>query len=288
MRSLAQFAMRGPVQASGLAALTTAVPLLFWIGASVVGLVILRMGIGQGMMVGLWALLPALGWSYFAQDPSALAVLLQVLVMATILRVSVSWEKALIGGGLVAIVSGLASPLLFPELLDQLATAGERVYEQLASQSGGELTPGSTEGLRYTMNASMIGAFYVTGVLLTMLARRWQAVLFNPGGFRQEFYGFRLSPVVAGLCALAVLAAQQLGPSLALVGWAGAIPLAVAGLAMVHCIVAQRGMSKGWLVAGYTALVLLSPALFLLLLMMAFVDSWLDFRKRIKPSGPAE
>lgn len=107
MRALAQFVMRGPLQASAVAAVTTAVPLLFWIGAAVVGLVILRLGISQGLNIGLWALLPALGWSWFGQDPTALAVLLQVMLMASVLRTTLSWERALLGGAFWRLSPGL-------------------------------------------------------------------------------------------------------------------------------------------------------------------------------------
>ena len=80
MRALAQYVMRGPMQAGGVAAVATALPLLFWIGAAVIGLVILRLGIRQGLNIGLWAVLPALGWATFGQDPTALVVLLQVML----------------------------------------------------------------------------------------------------------------------------------------------------------------------------------------------------------------
>ena len=63
MRALAQYVMRGPLQAGGVAAVTTAVPLLFWIGAAVTGLVVLRLGIRQGLNIGLWALIPAMSSS---------------------------------------------------------------------------------------------------------------------------------------------------------------------------------------------------------------------------------
>ena len=84
MRALAQYVMRGPMQAGGVAAVATALPLLFWIGAAVIGLVILRLGIRQGLNIGLWAVLPALGWATFGQDPTALVVLLQVVAQAYI------------------------------------------------------------------------------------------------------------------------------------------------------------------------------------------------------------
>jgi hypothetical protein len=43
-----------------------------------------------------------------------------------------------------------------------------------------------------------------------------------------------------------------------------------------------------WLVMFYIALLLLGPSLMMLLLVLAFVDSWLDIRRRIKPDGSAE
>jgi hypothetical protein len=47
-------------------------------------------------------------------------------------------------------------------------------------------------------------------------------------------------------------------------------------------------LSGNWLAMFYLALVLLGPSLMLLLLVLAFVDSWLDIRGRIQPAGPAE
>src|SRR5690554_7003697 len=120
MRALAQYVMRGPMQAGGVAAVATALPLLFWIGAAVIGLVILRLGIRQGLNIGLWAVLPALGWATFGQDPTALVVLLQVMLMASILRTSLSWERALMSGAFLMILTGLMMPLMYPALLDEL------------------------------------------------------------------------------------------------------------------------------------------------------------------------
>ena len=114
MRALAQYVMRGPMQAGGVAAVATALPLLFWIGAAVIGLVILRLGIRQGLNIGLWAVLPALGWATFGQDPTALVVLLQVMLMASILRTSLSWERALLSGAFLMILTGLMMPLMYP------------------------------------------------------------------------------------------------------------------------------------------------------------------------------
>ncbi|WP_166269244.1 hypothetical protein [Marinobacter caseinilyticus] len=288
MRALAQFVMRGPLQAAGVAAVTTAIPLLFWIGSAVIGLVILRLGLSQGLSIGLWALLPALGWSWFGQDPTALVVLLEVALMATVIRTTLSWEKALLAGSGLALVTGWLLPVLYPGLLNQLVEAGVSFYQQydpdVAREMGGKLEP----VIRKTMNASMAGTFLFAGVVLTMLARSWQAGLYNPGGFRKEFHALRLSGPVAIACVVAMFAGPVLGLNSVLVAWVAGLPLVVAAIALVHGLVGLKGMGVQWLVMFYIALLLLGPSLLLLLLVVAFVDSWLDIRGRIKPSKPAE
>ncbi len=288
MRALAQFVMRGPLQASAVAAVTTAVPLLFWIGAAVVGLVILRLGISQGLNIGLWALLPALGWSWFGQDPTALAVLLQVMLMASVLRTTLSWERALLGGSFLAIVTGLMLPVIYPGLLDDLVQAGVSFYEQYNADVARTLGEDLEQVIRDTMNASMAGTYFATGIGMTMLARSWQAGLYNPGGFRTEFHALKLSPAVAVVCAVTMVIGPVLGLNAMLLVWVAGTPLFLASLALTHGIVGRKKLSGQWLVLFYIALVLLGPSLMILLVVLAFVDSWLDIRKRITPAGPAE
>ncbi|TNE96843.1 MAG: hypothetical protein EP328_07380, partial [Gammaproteobacteria bacterium] len=142
--------------------------------------------------------------------------------------------------------------------------------------------------IRDTMNASMAGTYLATGIGMTMLARAWQAGLYNPGGFRKEFHALKLSPAVAVVCAVTMVIGPMLGLNSMLLVWAAGTPLFMASVALVHGIVGRRNMSGQWLVLFYIALVLLGPTLMILLVVLAFVDSWLDIRRRIKPAGPAE
>ena len=288
MRALAQYVMRGPLQAGGVAAVTTAVPLLFWIGAAVIGLVILRLGIRQGLNIGLWALIPALGWAVYGQDPTSLVVLLQVMLMASILRTTLAWEKALLSGAFLAILSGLMLPVMYPALLNDLVQTGVSFYEQYNAEVARSLGSDLELIIRDTMNASMAGTYFATAVGMTMLARAWQAGLYNPGGFRKEFHALRLSPAIAVVCALTMVIGPVLGLNSMLLAWAAGTPLFIAALGLVHGVVGRKQLSGNWLAMFYLALVLLGPSLMLLLLVLAFVDSWLDIRGRIQPAGPAE
>ncbi|EBA01177.1 hypothetical protein [Marinobacter sp. ELB17] len=288
MRALAQFVMRGPLQASVVAALTTAIPLLFWVGAAVVGLVILRLGIRQGLNVGLWALLPALGWSWFGQDPTALAVLLEVMLMTALLRVTSSWDKALCGGTFLAIVTGLVLPQLYPGLMDILVQTGVQFYEQYNAEVAQALGSNLESVIRQTMSASMAGTYLALAIGMTLLARGWQAALYNPGGLRTEFHGLRLSPIFAVVFAVTMVIGPVLGLNTVLLAWAAGTPLFLAGLALIHGVVARKKLNRQWLVMFYVALVLLGPSLMILLVVLAFVDSWLNIRGRINPPGPVE
>jgi hypothetical protein len=280
--------MRGPLQAGGVAAVTTAVPLLFWVGAAVAGLVFLRLGLQRGLNIALFALVPALAWATMGQDPTALVVLLQTLLMSSMLRATLSWEKALLSGAFLAIVTGLMLPVIYPALLNDLVQAGVGFYEQYNAEVARDLGSELEQIIRDTMNASMAGTYFATAVGMTMLARAWQAGLYNPGGFRKEFHGLRLSPAIAVVCAVTMVVGPILGLNAMLLAWAAGTPLLVAGLGLVHGVFARKRWSGHWLATFYVALVLLGPNLLTLVMVLAFVDSWLDIRGRMKPVGPAE
>jgi hypothetical protein len=68
MRALAEFIMRGRVQATFVVVISAVLPLLFWLSAAAGSLVLLRRGSGRfiGHRLGL---LPAMVWWYLG-DPS--------------------------------------------------------------------------------------------------------------------------------------------------------------------------------------------------------------------------
>src|SRR5690606_12926604 len=121
------------------------------------------------------------------------------------------------------------------------------------------------------------GAYHAIAVLLClMLARWWQALLYNPGGFGQEFRALRFDPrVMLTLLALIVLGLLGAGPD----GWVPllSIPPLVGGVAVVHALVAQRSLGGHWLALGYLTLALMYP----LVIMLGLMDSVFDLRKRI-------
>src|SRR5690606_8771122 len=288
MRALAQYVMRGPMQAGGVAVVTATVPLLFWIGAAVVALVIMRLGIRQGLTIGFWAIMPALGWATYGQNPTALVVLLQTMLMASVFSASLSWENALLSGAFLTILSGLMLTVMYPALLDERVQIGVEFYEQYNAEVVQSLGSDLELIIRSAMSASMAGTSFALGIGMGMLARAWQGGVYNPGGFQKEFHAIRLSPAIAVVCAVTMVSGPMLGLNPVLLAWAAGTPLFVAALALVHGVVGRKQWSGQALIAFYVVLGLFGLNLMMLLLVLAFVDSWLDIRGRTTPAGPAE
>ena len=128
---------------------------------------------------------------------------------------------------------------------------------------------------------SVIGAVYMfLAVLLLMMARWMQALLFNPGGFRLEFHSLRIERHVA----LGLIAVLLLAGSGAIVPEAWTLyflmPLVFAGIALIHAVVAIRKLPVMLLATFYILLML--PAAVQLVVLLALLDSWFDFRSRLQ------
>lgn len=282
MRGLAEFIMRGPLQAAVVAIGAAAFPLMFWLSAATVGLVALRVGVGQGINLGLWAALPALAWAWKVHDPSALIVLSETLVMALVLRTTISWEKTLVVGALLGLFAAWLVPQLLPDLIQALTRTGVQFYQQFEPQLAAKLGDQLAPTVRDMLSASMGASYLAVSVASLALARSWQAKLYNPGGFRAEFHRLRLrGPVALGLLVLMLgLVELKLAGSLAIMVLG--LPLLVSGIALVHGVMASKGLGLQWLVAFYVGLFLLGGTLVMLLVLVAFIDSWVDFRKHIR------
>lgn len=198
MRALAEFTMRGRMQATLAVAGSAVVPLLFWLSAAAGSLVLLRRGFGDAFGVLAWAVLPAMFWWYLG-DPSILLVLLGTLTLAQILRASMSWSHVLLGSVAVGVVFALVLGHTSSELIGVLATEVSKVLTQLRgeSQLSGEELEKLQVALVPTLTGVMASSLQVTCLLCLMLARYWQASLYNPGGFGREFRSLRLAPAVA-------------------------------------------------------------------------------------------
>ncbi|MAY72357.1 MAG: hypothetical protein CME82_13005 [Halomonas sp.] len=283
MLPVARWSMKGMPQAALVALVASAVPWLFWFGAAIAALVTLRKGMAPAMPVIAAAAVPA-GWWWTQGDPIPLATTLLALLMAIVLRSRMRWGEALILGSLAG-----AAMIQLGVFLPKADTA--LMLEQLR-QSSSEVAAMLDELAAQGLDASRLAELVISGVtgLVVMLAavaclalaRSWQAGLYNPGGFRDEFHALRLTPRELILLVVLVIAGTLLGlPGIGMLAW---IPLLMAGIGLTHGVVGRKGMNGLWLVAFYLLLITTWPMI-LIVLVVALIDTFADFRGRLGHSN---
>jgi len=288
MRELAQFAMKGPRYAAGIALVACMVPMMFWIGAATLALVTLRHGASQGLNVFAWAAAPSLAWWLGLHDPTAMVVLVSTFAMAMVLRASVSMRKTLLFGFGFSIVLGVLTPVLMPETIELLLSLTDEMLKQLAADAELEVTDELVTSFQALLVAIFAASFFAMSIGSLFLARSWQAALFNPGGWREEFHQLRLGSFEMAV----IIAAMLLGPSIGLdryiLLFSGLVPIVVCGLALVHGLVGKKNLGGHWMVGFYVLAVVLFPTLIAIVALLAMLDSAIDIRSRVQPSTDLE
>jgi hypothetical protein len=283
MRAMANFIMRGRVQATLVVVGCAALPLFFWLSAAAGCLVLLRRGLSDAVGILAWALLPALVWWYFG-EPRTLMVLLGSLGLAALLRASESWVRVLLVsvalGLLYAVILGAVfrEPIevMAQELQKLMPQVLEGLYQQLSVEERARL--GAL--IAPVLNGLIAALLQIVSVLTLILGRYWQALLYNPGGFGREFRSIRLPKVPALSLLVLMLLGPSFGPQMAMLTPLCSVPLVFAGLALVHGLVAEKHLGKFWLVGLYVTLLLFMQLIYPLLVVFAIVDSLIDFRGR--------
>jgi hypothetical protein len=306
MRALASYVTKGFSQALlvivGFAVLSLILPPLGLISGAALGLVTLRMGGHQGAVVMLAATGFVGGLAYLSLGnlvPGVVFLLgmwLPLWLLAQVLRASRSLALTNTVAGGLGLVGVLVAHLVmgdtsawWNETLNQLflpamEAAGDGPLADRAAVDEALAT------IAQMMTGIMAAGFVLNAIMCLYLARGWQAILYNPGGFKQEFYQLRLGRSL-GLGVL-VLFGLYLVPSEGLTRMAGDMLIVilslylVQGVALVHAIVAMRNMHIAWLVGMYVLVFFALPQLMLVLAAVGYADTWADFRRRLaKPAA---
>jgi len=288
LRALAEFIMRGRAQACAVAFLGNLFPL---ISPATVGLVSLRKGSQEGVVVLLWAALPLIASYFFDQGSSLLTFisglsLLMTLIAANVLRVTGSWQWTILTSMLTAMMVMFAIALLLSTDVDLLVDRLSTMFAEIAQQQSSQVEPFiASRPLVLGLGALMLA---VSTILCLFVSRWWQAMLYNPGGFGEEFRQLRLDVRAAGLSIIAFVVALYLPTEYRFWAELMVLPLLLSGLSLMHYGVNVAALGKAWLVFMYVGLVVSGPVIGGLLVGLGLADSLLNLRLRLTASKDRE
>ena len=275
LRGLAEFVMAGRKQAVLAIVLLGLPPLVNLLTPALVAMVGMRKGMTAGSAMLLWALLPTGFWLLLG-DAFPLLLLFGVFVLAAVLRATESWQNVLLAGiGVGAMFEFYlrAQPAMLDLVFEQL-----ELYVRANNLEGVQL-----DEVREVMTTFLAAFYMALSVALLMLGRSMQAMLYNPGGFQEEFHALRIGQTTTlVLVGMILLVNIVEGLPEAWIFYLAA-PFVFAGLALAHALVARKSASVFWLVATY--MLLIFPTMMYLLILVAIVDSWYDFRARVPKSS---
>jgi len=293
MRALGGFILIGRLQAVMVISLFTVIamslPALSYLLSGVpAGLIILRKGPAYGMQVLLVCLLAVVLFVALAGvDPQvalvfALGIWVPVAICCSVLRVTQAQGWLVFVAGVIAVIYVLIVHWLIDDVPAWWLQWME-MWIKNAFPDGGEQYQQILERAAPAMNAMMASGMTISLVVATFLSRWWQSALFNPGGFRTEFYALRIPNVVIFLTLAGIGLLYNSGGQ---PGSAGLDILVVVivlylfqGLASVHRIVAAKSMPRGWLIMMYVLLFFVPQAV-LLVACLGLVDSWMINRNK--------
>jgi hypothetical protein len=302
MQGLAAFIMRGRSQAalvaSAAAVLSLMVPLMGLLSSAAVALVTMRQGPGEGLVVGLFAGL-ASGLFAFAVLGSplpaigfALALWLPVWLLGTVLRGTRSLALTVQLASLIGLAIVLGLRLVTGDPALYWSQVLEPVRENLVQGEmvGEEESRALVSAVAPWMTGAFAATFYSQALLALFLGRWWQSLLYNPGGFGEDFRGLQLGRGIAllGLALLLLLGIgieSQTAADLLLL----LTPLLfLQGVAVVHWLVGALKAGRGWLVGFYLLMVVMMPYAEILVAGLGLGDMLMNVRQRIRPGGPDE
>ena len=279
MQVLAEFIMRGRMQACLVGVFGSLLP---FVSVSTIGLVTLRKGAAEGFIVSLWVILPLLlSYMFSASSPFMAVVsgvaLINMALVANAHRVTADWNFSLGIATLSGVVLVCLAGLLFQAEMNDFVNELEEMLATASEQSGQTM-------LVLTRNGFLAFVAWVVifnTVIGLVLSRWWQALLYNPGGFQEEFHMVRLSPKLSLVCLSIFIAGLALGGNYQLWLRLASIPLLIGGLAIVHYVVQHKGFGRQVLVVMYVGLFLFGPVLMVLLGALGAADSVMNFRTRL-------
>lgn len=300
MQFLAAYIMKGRMQAMTVAAVLALLSLAFppasIVSSASVALVTLRRGGKEGLYVLLCACLAAAVLSIFLKIGYQFALLYGLVLWTPIWLISIVLREGRhLGVAIeIAVLLGVVAVLGFYLYQPQPAQVWSGVLSVMMQPM---LEAKPDVPVEQIKQSAQVFAHFMTGAIAAgsvygllfglVLARWWQAALYNPGGFRSEFLGLRGHAKLAMATIVLVTVAVLSSGMLAEVCWNLVLVLLVLytfiGTATLHaCFAAMKG-SRFMVPFLYLTLVII-PHVMVIIAICGLTDNWVDLRKKISNS----
>lgn len=308
LQRFTHYILRHRWQALALTFISTFIPVVGIVGVLIAALVTLIKGVAEGALFIIAATLPfiitfAITGTGEPTPPLVawaavgVAVLSNILtwVFAVMMRRQTSFSLILQIAALLGVLVISIVHLVYPNVADWWGTQLQSYYAQAtaAIAKGAARTaavvPNDTqlESINLTKQYAtglMVAAILFNAILQLVVAKWWQAIVFNPGSLREELQTVRLSQL-AGVLFIVSLILSYLGNSVVL----DIMPVlyllfCAAGLSFIHYLfgLVNSPTKWFWISVLYIALIFSLPTSALLVAVMALFDIWFDGRKRIR------
>jgi hypothetical protein len=211
---------------------------------------------------------------------------LPLLFFAVLLTRTVSWQAVLQSMFVIGLVGVALMYALIPDTVGfwqaQLVNVMQPMIES-KQQTEKEVIENAAAMAMWASGAMMAGLI-VFWLLTLFIARHWQAQLFEPGGFAIEFRALNTGKlpalIIIGVILFIIISKNVIAINLLI---AGMMVFLFHALGLIHGLVRQLNMHGAWLIGIYVFLLLALQVALVLLIAFALIDSFADFRKKLKP-----
>tara|TARA_Y100000590_G_scaffold369451_1_gene430710 strand:+ start:79 stop:951 length:873 start_codon:yes stop_codon:yes gene_type:complete len=264
-------------------------PLAFLISGSVVGLITLRKGIAnatQALVISfiiLQIFFVFLSVSFYVSTIILLMIWLPILFSSAILRFTQSQGVLVLFLGLISIIFTIVFYLLLGDVAAWWQDHLTKIFEAKAPSHQIEAYKEILESNSSLIHGMIFAAYTLNMITGVLLARWWQSKLFNPGGFRKEFYRLSIPIVILPVfIIIGILAFNANEP------WQDmcndiliilTFMYLIQGISFSHRTVHKLKLSRGWLVFLYCSLILL-PQMAAIVACLGIVDAFTNWKTK--------
>ena len=281
MKALAEFILRGRVQALLVALVGSFFPL---VSSATVALVTLCKGSKEGLLLFLWASLPLVVLQQVGNENMLLTAVsvasLGIMVVAAYLHsLYALWQWTLIAIVAVAITCAAIFGFLMSADVSELLVVAQQMFEAVQAQQADKSI---ASALTEPWVLGLIAMILAVGCVMSLLiARWWQSAVYNPDGFQEEFHGFTISSKVAVILLAIFLVGRLIPEGYQLWADLALLPFLIAGIALIHSTVKLFGLGSQWVAFLYVGLIFMGKPITLVLVGLGLAESLIDLRSRL-------